>query len=499
MVRLRGGLRPNSGRKPSHNRRLAKQVYVSPDLDERIAAIEIPGCHSFSSKCTYLMENGLDYLNYKTDQLKKNNTVRYIDLFAGLGGIRLGFEQALKDKGLHGESVFVSEIKPAAKLSYEENFSDKIAGDITKIDAKDIPNFDYVLAGFPCQAFSNAGNRLGFEDTRGTLFFDVARIIKEKRPKGFLLENVEGLVHHDGGKTFKVIYNTLIDLGYSVSFRVLAGSDFGLAQNRKRIYIVGTRDSDQHVELDHFQTNISAVLGDVIDSTVPARNTDFTKKLLSHYSLQEVSGKSIKDKRGGSNNIHSWDFELKGKVTADEKKLLESLLLQRRNKKWASKIGIDWMDGMPLTEAMISTFYPNKNLNKMLNDLTDKGYLVYEYPKKKVGNRRVYDETLEKGFNIVTGKLSFEYSKILSPNEVTPTLVATDLSHLGVPVKNGIRPLTVPEILRLFGFPEDYHLPEEKIGINKAYDLLGNTVCVPVIKAVAEKLLDVTEKENISR
>lgn len=146
------------------------------------------------------------------------------------------------------------------------------------------------------------------------------------------------------------------------------------------------------------------------------------------------------------------------------------------------------MDGMPLTIEMISTFYDNSNLAEMLEDLVNKGYLVFEYPKKKVNNKRVPDETLRKGYNIVTGKLSFEFSKILSPNDVTPTLVATDVSKLAVPVNNGIRKLTVTEGLRLFGFPENYDLSQ--LSESEAFDLLGNTVCVPVIKAVSNKLLE---------
>lgn len=144
------------------------------------------------------------------------------------------------------------------------------------------------------------------------------------------------------------------------------------------------------------------------------------------------------------------------------------------------------MDGMPLTEEMIQTFYPHPNLHEMLVDLVEKGYIAYEYPKQLIGNKRVPDPTLEKGYNIVTGKLSFEFTKILSPDEVTPTLVATDVQKLAVPVGGGIRSLTVKEGLKLFGFPDDYSL--DKLKKNEAFDLLGNTVCIPVIKAVSLKL-----------
>ena len=204
-------------------------------------------------------------------------------------------------------------------------------------------------------------------------------------------------------------------------------------------------------------------------------------------------GKSIKDKRGGKNNIHSWDIEYKGSISEDEKNLLNSMLKERRKKKWAEEIGIDWMDGMPLTYKQIKTFYQNDNLKKMLNNLERKGYLKKEYPKKKVGNKRVPDNTLPKGYNIVSGKMSFEIAKILDPKRSAPTLVAMDMQHLYVVDGIGLRPLTLREGLRLFGYPDEY-----KFNITKeeGYDLLGNTVVVPVIKQVALRVLAVYKEEN---
>ncbi|NLE05401.1 MAG: DNA cytosine methyltransferase, partial [Crenarchaeota archaeon] len=140
--------------------------------------------------------------------------MKVIDLFAGVGGIRLGFQQAATQYGLTTECVLSSEIDKWACMTYLKNFGEDPFCDITKVDEKEISDFDVCLAGFPCQAFSIAGKRGGFNDTRGTLFFDVARIIKEKRPKAFLLENVKGLVNHRSGKTLETILNTLKeDLG----------------------------------------------------------------------------------------------------------------------------------------------------------------------------------------------------------------------------------------------------------------------------------------------
>lgn len=276
-----------------------------------------------------------------------NNVVKYIDLFCGMGGLRIGFENALAELGLIGNCEFSSDIKNSAIKAYNENFIENIKPvDITKISANKIPDFDYLLAGFPCQAFSYAGNRLGFEDTRGTLFFDIARILKEKKPKGFILENVEGLITHDKGKTYKVIENTLIELGYKVNTRIINGKDFGLAQYRNRIYIVGHQQ--KYINFDDYSKKTS-VLGDILEKNIPVSNTVFTEKLLSHFKIEDLYGKSIKDKRGGNNNIHSWDIELKGPVSSEQKKILNLLLKERRKRYWAEEIGIQWMDGMPLT------------------------------------------------------------------------------------------------------------------------------------------------------
>lgn len=164
----------------------------------------------------------------------ENGRYRMIDLFAGIGGTRLGFYQTGAVN-----VVFSSEWDRFAQKTYHANYGDMPAGDITKIDEKDVPDHDILVGGFPCVAFSQAGLKLGFEDTRGTLFRDIARIVREKRPKAFLLENVKNLLRHDKGRTFKVIYNTFADMGYAVYYKVLAARDFGVPQNRERIYIVG--------------------------------------------------------------------------------------------------------------------------------------------------------------------------------------------------------------------------------------------------------------------
>jgi DNA (cytosine-5)-methyltransferase 1 len=167
---------------------------------------------------------------------------------------------------------------------------------------------------------------------------------------------------------------------------------------------------------------------------------------------------------------------------------MNKILKERRKKKWAKEYGIDWMDGMPLTIEHIRTFCKQKNLEKKLSALVSKGYLKMERPKKKVGNKRIQDESLPLGYNIVTGKKSFEINKILDPCGVAPTLVAMDMQHLFVVDGDGLRTLSLREGLRLFGFPNDFKF---NTSIKNGYDLLGNTVVVPVIKEVAKRVLDI--------
>jgi DNA (cytosine-5)-methyltransferase 1 len=422
-----------------------------------------------------------------------STTIKFIDLFAGIGGMRLGLEQSCKFLGINSKCVFTSEIKDTAIKVYKENFfEDKIWGDITEISSQYIPDFDILLAGFPCQPFSSAGTRQGFLDTRGTLFFEIERILKDKSPFGFLLENVEGLVKHDDGKTLTTILNKLKQLGYQVKCEVLNARDFGIPQDRKRVYIVGTKTNPISL---NFSRNQKSVLSDILETGCPTLQTNFVKKLLAQYSLNELYGKSIRDKRGGEDNIHSWDLELKGNVSIEQKELLNLLLKQRRRKNWSAKKGIQWMDGIPLSLDEIETFYQHKNLKQMLDDLVNKGYLKYEHPKdiqEKLNNdgkkikKREYRLDLPKGYNIVVGKLSFPINKILNPDDIAPTLVATDMQRLAVVDGKGLRCLTIREALRLFGFSEDYQI---NLPINKAFDLLGNTVVVTVVREISERIV----------
>lgn len=424
----------------------------------------------------------------------------------------MGLEQALSERGLTPQCVFTAEIKKAALTALNRNFPGEGIREtnIRKVDATKLKPFSILLGGFPCQAFSSAGKQMGLADTRGTLFFDVARILKERLADvdGFILENVEGLVTHDRqsstdteGRTIRTIMNVLrYDLGFNVKYAVLNAADFGVPQKRKRVYIVGCKK--KYGEVDLVFTPLPHVgVGRFLESGLPCIDNDFSRSLLRHYTPQQLQGKSLKDKRGGKNNIHSWDIGYKGYVTNQEKQFLGLLLKERRKRSWADIIGITWMDGMPLTEEQIRTFYDVPNLREILDDLTNKKYLTLEHPRQQYKRtdadghtytERLPDKTKPMGYNIVTGKLSFEISHILHPDEPSGTLVAMDMCTNGVVDGDGLRHLTLREGLRFFGYPDTYSLEDfnSPRGMKDGYDLIGNSVCVPVIKAVASRLLD---------
>lgn len=237
---------------------------------------------------------------------------KFIDLFAGIGGIRIAFERA------GGKCVFTSEWDEPCQIMYEANFGEKPFGDITKIIANEVPDHDILTGGFPCQAFSIIGNKLGFADTRGTLFFDVERILKAKQPKAFLLENVKQLTTHDNGRTFKVILEHLENLGYFVHHKVLNGLDFGVPQKRERIMIVGFKENYPF----EFPRNgaETKTLSDILE---PDDQID-KKHFLSDYFRQKIQRKLkeqgkkittrpvvIHENKGGNLGIHPFSTALR--------------------------------------------------------------------------------------------------------------------------------------------------------------------------------------------
>lgn len=227
--------------------------------------------------------------------------MRIIDLFAGIGGIRLGFEH------LGVECVFASEIDKYARAMYEANFGERPFGDINEIAPEDVPEHDLLLAGFPCQPFSIAGKKLGFADTRGTLFFNIEQILAAKQPACFLLENVKQLKTHDGGRTFREIIEKLNRLGYTTYHAVLNSLDFGLPQKRERVYVVGFR-SPVPFEFPTPATPRSFSLADVLtpDEAVPEQ----------YFASEQIRNKRLASVKGEPPRPAVWHENIGGNVSA---------------------------------------------------------------------------------------------------------------------------------------------------------------------------------------
>lgn len=416
--------------------------------------------------------------------------IKFVDLFAGTGGIRLGFEQACNNYNLENECVFSSEIDKKACLSYELNFGSNPYSDITKVS--ELPDFDFLLAGFPCQTFSYAGKKKGFGDTRGTLFFDIERILKQKKPSYFLLENVRGLISHDKGRTFKTITENLKKLGYSVDYLLLNASNFDVPQNRVRVYILGVLNqplkltlnsdpgaADTHKYKRKFQSLQKSLFNDekrvtrvkdILESNPDKKyncSLDFIKKLRKVVgdNFTHLDGYRLIDYRGGK-SLHSWELGIKGNCTSQEIEFMNLLIANRRKKIFGAH-----QDGKSLTKKQILTFYHANNFDKVTNSLIKKGYLGF----------------IENKYNPLGGNMSFEVFKFLDPDGISITLTASDSNRLGVVQNNIPRRITPRECARLQGYPESYKLLDDD---NAIYKQMGNGVSVPVIKAVLSDFIE---------
>lgn len=329
-----------------------------------------------------------------------------VDLFAGIGGIRLGFERAF---GERLKTVLSCEWDTAAQKTYQANFHDDrpIAGDITKLDAEEVPPFDICLAGFPCQAFSLAGKRMGFDDdykgmSRGTLFFEVARLCERHRPKVIFCENVKGLVVHDRGRTFEVIKGRLRQLGYRVHAQVVNSKDFGVPQNRERVYVAAFRDD---VDDSRFRfpapTGRKACLRDIIEEKpVSAKyylSTQYLGTLKAHRARHEAAG-------------HGFGYEIRP---------------------------LDGIAGAIVCGGM--------------------------------GRER----------NLIVDKRLTDFTPV--------TRIKGEIN------REGIRRLTPREWARLQGFPDSFELILSDAPL---YKQLGNSVTVPVIQAIAEKIRETLDAQD---
>jgi DNA (cytosine-5)-methyltransferase 1 len=421
----------------------------------------------------------------------KKRKLKFVDLFAGVGGIRLGLEEVLRRNSVEFECVFSCEIHPKAQETYELNYGEKPYSDIRTLD--NLTSHDVLLAGFPCQAFSYAGKQKGFADTRGTLFFEMERLLgsAKRKPKYLLLENVRGFTTHDNGRTFKTVIERLENLGYKVKPLLLNSSNFNVPQNRVRIYLVckfkdepkislhsDVGHSDSHnfkkskFQLDFFEDTevrfktVKEVIENNVDEKYLCSETFINqlKDALDGQPFENLHGVRLIDYRGG-NSIHSWDLGLKGHCSKDERDFMNALISNRRKKHFG-----DHQDGKRLNLQQIKTFWDKPNVKRIISSLINKGYLSEE----------------EGTYNPVAGNMSFEVFKFLDPDSISITVVSSDANKLGV-VANGIpRRITPRECARLQGFPDTFKLHPNDTW---AYHQLGNSVSVPVISAVFDDVV----------
>ena len=408
--------------------------------------------------------------------------IRFIDLFAGIGGIRRGVVNALESYDINSQCVLSSEIDEKACETYELNYHEYPQGDICKID--EIAPFDLLMAGFPCQPFSYAGKRQGFGDTRGTLFFEVERLLEKYKPKAFLLENVRGLYTHDEGRTFQTIMEHLHALGYGTYDLLLNSSDFGVPQNRIRLYILGIYGAqpqmtlvtnlgavDSHVYRRNQQLNLfgdedkrNSVIADILEDDVDEKyicSEIFQQQLHNAVGddLTCLHGWRMMDYRGGQ-SVHSWDIGMRGECSDSEKDFMNLLIKYRRRPEFGRH-----QDGKKLTLEQINTFYHRNDIEEVASSLCAKGYLKVENGK----------------YSPVCGNMSFEVFKFLDPESISITLTSSDCNRLGVIQNNKARHITPRECARLQGFPDNFIVnPNDKF----AYKQFGNSVSVPVIEAV---------------
>lgn len=418
--------------------------------------------------------------------------IRYIDLFAGVGGIRLGVGRALSQNGIESRCVLSSEINEKACETYQLNFKEHPSGDIRQIE--EVEPFDLLLGGFPCQPFSYAGKRKGFGDTRGTLFFEIERLLEKYRPKAFLLENVRGLYTHDEGRTFNTIMDKLHGLGYGTFDLLQNSSNFGVPQNRVRLYIVGIYGGvprmslgtdlgavDSHSfkkdcqEMSLFDDKPICRVGDILETNVDEKYfcSERFQQMLHNAVGEDLSvlhGYRLIDYRGGQ-SLHSWELGMKGLCSDAEIRFMNALILNRRRPIFGKE-----QDGKKLTLEQIKTFYKESDIEEVIASLLEKRYLQVKDGK----------------YNPVCGNMSFEVFKLLDPNSISVTLTSSDANRLGVIQDNRARHITPRECARLQGFPDSFKLHPSDAW---SYKQFGNSVSVPVIEAVFDDFIKNNRKE----
>jgi DNA (cytosine-5-)-methyltransferase len=493
-----------------------------------------------------------------TTSIKK---IKHLDLFSGMGGFSISLEKVAKKHNCEYECIAFSDIKLAARKALANNFPDiKNIGDITKVVPENIEQYDILTAGFPCQPFSAAGVRGGFNDHmgRGEMFFYVANILQKTKPQYFILENVSGLIKHDNGKTLKTILETLTSIGYIIDYHLYNSFDFGLPQKRERVFIYGYRQ-DENIDTNlQLQVKIDAIKNhklktelverkyfkDIFDSddknphnklyskTKQKKIAQFVERLMKHVDENNIylDDVRIKDHHVIRNNsshknkyLLSWNIGVFGETTQEEKDLLMLLSKEGNNKK-NNIYHINRKETIPLTVKQIHGLLVktknNKddiinidNLEKTLEKLYQMGYvrkMFYVYSDRTQFQTNIYtekelqyktninkqNEVYEHGYAVLTNKMRYDYYHYLETDNqatsVLPTITATDVHKIGVVFtdengKKNVRQLNEKELLRSLGYSDNYNL--DNIKHTEVFDLIGNSIPLPVAEYIAEKLV----------
>ncbi|MBU0278744.1 MULTISPECIES: DNA (cytosine-5-)-methyltransferase [unclassified Gemella] len=393
--------------------KLSKNQFVSLEVLDRICDV---------LKCN--IGDIVEHISEKGVETKKAE-LRVVSLFSGIGG----FESGIDSSNISAKVVFASEIEKFATLSYQSNYPDHmLVGDITKIHETDIPDHDILVGGFPCQAFSIAGKRNGFKDTRGTLFFEVAKILKEKTPRIVLLENVENLINHDKSNTIRTILLTLSELGYTVDFTILNSSEMGVPQNRSRTFILGIKNFPSEPYKEDFRS-------------------------------QKIS--SLKKELNLDDNFNGFNFfnDLKSN---NEDKYIKDILENSVDSKY-------YFDSKKVQNYIDSLEIPKINSEKKI-------IKVFDFPKE-VHN----DQERQRRVHSIEGISP----TILARSDTTKILVEVD-------GKLKVRKLTPIENMRIQGFDEAFIDNIKNIGMSdtQMYKQSGNAVSPPVISEIFNLIND---------
>jgi DNA (cytosine-5)-methyltransferase 1 len=458
--------------------------------------------------------------------------VRVCSLFSGIGGFETGIFNSLGQDRV--EIVFASEIDKHASVAYKNIYGHMPHGDITKVDAVDIPDHDILVGGFPCQAFSVSGKRLGFDDTRGTLFFDIVRIAKEKKPKVMVLENVKGLVSHDKGRTLQVIARTLSEIGYKIDLTILNSKNFGVPQNRERIFIVCHRDVMEEswkipkgngailkakrslmelgsVKMFNFefprQEKVSVCLKDILEQDIDPKYFLKTEKIdnfVSSRKYKEISEAYIKESEKsqrlrefenlmlGIEELYQGSGELQQLGYIDKNAQGNRVYsAEGVSPTVSSQTGGLGGSGGGVVAVMLETL--KEDLEQDIKDIVSRSR-----PKEKISVKFKDNGDIRPHRNDPRKSGISELNISYDENQSYTVTASHAPKVYGFSTQWRIRKLSPLECFRLQGFPDTYYdlLKEEGISDRQLYKMAGNAVTTDVIEAIFDKISPYLSEER---